>query len=77
MPGSGDLVTRPYTEPPSCTRCGGRLVSDTERCACGGSSQYYLPGLRAAVIELERRREPPAGFDVHNLDPCPLCSDAA
>jgi hypothetical protein len=52
-------------------------VRDEERCPCGGHSQYYLPGLRAAVAELEARRDPPGGIDIHDLDPCPLCGDAA
>jgi hypothetical protein len=55
------------------------LLSDTETCGCGGVSQYAgqrkLAGIAAALAELERRRDPPAVIDVHDLDPCPLCDD--
>jgi hypothetical protein len=29
-----------YSGPPVCQDCGGALMFDTERCRCGGESQY-------------------------------------
>ena len=41
-----------YSEVPSCSRCGGRLISEAEWCRCGGrAAAYSEPQIGQAIAQ--------------------------